>query len=46
MLQAKQDLDSTLGKIYEGGGAAAKAKHLSRGKMLPRDRIAALLDAK
>ncbi|KAM0681977.1 Methylcrotonoyl-CoA carboxylase beta chain [Mitosporidium daphniae] len=30
MLQAKQDLDSTLGKIYEGGGAAAKAKHLSR----------------
>ncbi|MEM6477592.1 MAG: carboxyl transferase domain-containing protein [Pseudomonadota bacterium] len=28
----------------EGGGEAARARHLARGKMLPRDRIAAVLD--
>ncbi|WP_112324014.1 carboxyl transferase domain-containing protein [Oceanibium sediminis] len=27
-----------------GGGEAARARHLSRGKMLPRDRVAGLLD--
>ncbi|WP_424971557.1 carboxyl transferase domain-containing protein [Dinoroseobacter sp. S76] len=27
-----------------GGGAAARERHLSRGKMLPRDRVANLLD--
>ena len=28
----------------EGGGQGARARHLSRGKMLPRDRVAGLLD--
>ena len=28
----------------EGGGAASRERHLSRGKMLPRDRMANLLD--
>ena len=28
----------------EGGGAASRERHLSRGKMLPRDRVANLLD--
>ena len=28
----------------EGGGARARERHLSRGKMLPRDRVAGLLD--
>ncbi|MEM6389198.1 MAG: carboxyl transferase domain-containing protein [Pseudomonadota bacterium] len=28
----------------EGGGERARARHVSRGKMLPRDRIAGLLD--
>ncbi|MEN9062461.1 carboxyl transferase domain-containing protein [Ponticoccus litoralis] len=28
----------------EGGGARARERHLSRGKMLPRERVAALLD--
>ena len=27
-----------------GGGAKARDRHLSRGKMLPRDRVAAVLD--
>lgn len=28
----------------EGGGSKARARHLSRGKLLPRDRVAGLLD--
>ena len=28
----------------EGGGAAARERHLGRGKMLPRERVANLLD--
>ena len=28
----------------EGGGERARARHVSRGKLLPRDRIAGLLD--
>ncbi|MFY8064341.1 MAG: methylcrotonoyl-CoA carboxylase, partial [Usitatibacteraceae bacterium] len=30
--------------VAMGGGAEANAKHVGRGKLLPRDRIAALLD--
>ena len=30
--------------IAQGGGEAARAKHLARGKLLPRDRVALLLD--
>ena len=29
---------------YQGGGAAAQERHLSRGKLLPRDRVTGLLD--
>ena len=39
------DLHATLAKIAEGGGAAARAKHLARGKLLPRERVERLLDA-
>ncbi len=39
------DLDAHLARVAEGGGAEARARHLARGKLLPRDRIAQLLDA-
>ena len=38
------DLNAKLAKISEGGGEAARAKHLARGKLLPRDRVEMLLD--
>ena len=38
------DLNAKLAKIAEGGGEAARAKHLARGKLLPRDRVEMLLD--
>ncbi len=38
------DLDARLNRVAEGGGADARARHLARGKLLPRDRIAQLLD--
>ncbi len=38
------DLRATSAAIAEGGGEAARARHLGRGKLLVRDRIAALLD--
>ena len=38
------DLNTRLAKIAEGGGADARAKHLSRGKLLPRERVERLLD--
>ena len=31
--------------VAQGGGAEANAKHTARGKLLPRDRVTALLDA-
>ena len=31
-----EDLNAKLAKIAEGGGEAARAKHLGRGKLLPR----------
>ena len=31
-------------QIAQGGGEAARAKHLARGKLLPRDRVQQLLD--
>jgi 3-methylcrotonyl-CoA carboxylase beta subunit len=37
-------LRKTVGKIREGGGPDARARHLSRGKLLPRDRVRTLLD--
>ncbi|MBP6903028.1 MAG: methylcrotonoyl-CoA carboxylase [Burkholderiaceae bacterium] len=38
------DLNARLAQIAEGGGADARAKHLSRGKLLPRERVERLLD--
>jgi 3-methylcrotonyl-CoA carboxylase beta subunit len=39
-----EDLNARLAKIAEGGGAAARAKHTARGKLLPRERVEMLLD--
>src|SRR2546430_1545524 len=39
------DLRFTVATIEQGGGEAACAKHVARGKLLPRDRVGALLDA-
>jgi len=39
------DLDAQLATVAQGGGEAPRAKHLARGKLLPRDRVAQLLDA-
>jgi 3-methylcrotonyl-CoA carboxylase beta subunit len=39
-----EDLRAKVGKIAEGGGADAQKKHAARGKLLPRDRVRALLD--
>ncbi|MBL4784456.1 MAG: methylcrotonoyl-CoA carboxylase [Cohaesibacteraceae bacterium] len=43
-----RELVSNLGKkrseTFQGGSNAARARHLSRGKLLPRDRIIKLLD--
>ncbi|WP_237476358.1 carboxyl transferase domain-containing protein [Lichenibacterium dinghuense] len=38
------DLRATMERAREGGGEAARARHAARGKMLPRDRVEALLD--
>ncbi|OQE15730.1 hypothetical protein PENSTE_c027G10228 [Penicillium steckii] len=37
-------MSSLHGKIAKGGSEKAREKHLSRGKMLPRDRVSALID--
>jgi len=39
-----EGLRSTTAAIAEGGSERAREKHLARGKLLPRDRIAALID--
>ncbi len=39
-----EDLRAVAGKIAEGGGEAARRRHVARGKLLPRDRVHALLD--
>jgi 3-methylcrotonyl-CoA carboxylase beta subunit len=38
------DLNRQLARTALGGGEAARAKHLARGKLLPRDRVEGLLD--
>lgn len=44
MVAAVDDLRAKIAKIVEGGGERARARHLSRGKLLPRDRVRLLLD--
>lgn len=39
-----RDLREKAGRIAKGGGDRAREKHLARDKLLPRDRIQALLD--
>ncbi|TPG59830.1 methylcrotonoyl-CoA carboxylase [Roseomonas nepalensis] len=39
-----EDLRRTAGAVRLGGGQAAREKHLGRNKLLPRDRIRALID--
>jgi 3-methylcrotonyl-CoA carboxylase beta subunit len=38
------DLNARLAQVAQGGGEAARAKHLARGKLLPRERVEMLLD--
>ena len=38
------DLKSRTDKVRQGGGEEARKRHLSRGKLLPRERVRALLD--
>ena len=38
------DLREQVARIAEGGGAEAQKKHTDRGKLLPRERVRALLD--
>ena len=39
-----EDLNAHIAKIFEGGGEVARARHVARGKLLPRDRVTNLLD--
>src|ERR1700760_4919810 len=39
-----EDLRAQVARVAEGGGAEAQKKHLARGKLLPRERVRALLD--
>src|SRR4030081_1740140 len=39
-----EDLKRVVSRVSEGGGADAQKKHTARGKLLPRDRVRALLD--
>jgi 3-methylcrotonyl-CoA carboxylase beta subunit len=38
------DLKAVVRTINEGGGAEARARHLARNKLLPRERVRMLLD--
>src|SRR5215467_12228540 len=38
------DLRSKIATIEQGGGEAARARHAGRGKLLPRERVRALID--
>ncbi|WP_163932152.1 carboxyl transferase domain-containing protein [Paraferrimonas sp. SM1919] len=44
MLTQVQDLQAKVEQIQQGGGDKARQRHLERGKLLPRERIDALLD--
>ncbi|MBK0583213.1 methylcrotonoyl-CoA carboxylase, partial [Klebsiella pneumoniae] len=44
MLVQVNELHALLARLHEGGGEKAQARHTSRGKLLPRERINRLLD--
>lgn len=39
-----EDLNAQVAKAAAGGGETARARHVARGKLLPRERVAMLLD--
>jgi len=44
-MQAEIDaVEKVVEDIFEGGGASARERHISRGKILPRERVTRLLD--
>ena len=43
-LEALETVRAAAELAAEGGGARSRERHLSRGKMLPRERVANLLD--
>ena len=43
-LEALARVEQAAAVAAQGGGDAARARHVARGKMLPRDRVANLLD--
>jgi len=44
MQSLAEDLNSKVALIAQGGGPKARERHIARGKLLPRDRVAALID--
>ena len=44
MLRQIEPVEAAAAQALEGGGAAARERHLKRGKLLPRDRVQGLLD--
>ncbi len=44
MRELVAELRQRLTEVAQGGGEAARARHVARGKLLPRDRIDLLLD--
>ncbi len=44
MTELVKDLQDLVARNQEGGGPKAQQKHLARGKLLPRERVARLLD--
>src|SRR5258707_7931364 len=44
MRELVADLRETAQNVRLGGGQTARERHLSRGKLLPRDRVRALID--
>ena len=45
MEKAIEKVDSLAKRLIAGGSENSKARHVKRGKMLPRDRVANLLDS-
>ena len=44
LLAQVEDLQQQLAQVRQGGGSKAQERHMSRGKLLPRERINRLLD--
>ena len=44
MRASVDDLRARVAEVTQGGGETARQRHLSRNKLLPRDRVAGLID--